>query len=130
MKETFGPHLIIDGENCDIKALMNQRLVYEVLDKLPAIIGMTKIMPPQVVEWLDKWAKTPGYSGFVMLAESHISLHTFPDSNYIFIDIFSCRKFDIGKALDFLKERFKIKEMKVNLVKRGINFNKQVLAGN
>ena len=53
-----------------------------------------------------------GISGFVMIAESHISVHTFPDQDYVFIDIFSCRPFDTDAAIDYLvKTQHPIKEV-------------------
>ena len=40
-----------------------------------------------------------GISGFVIIAESHISVHTFPGRDYVNIDIFSCKSFDHEQAL-------------------------------
>lgn len=121
-QQAFGPHLTIDASGCDRKKLVNQLAIYRLLNELPARIGMTKMTLPYVVEWLDKWATTPGYSGFVMLAESHVSIHTFPDSDYVFIDIFSCRGFDVEKAKKLLLNAFGAKKATVNLVQRGMDF--------
>ena len=120
--KAFGPHLTIDASGCDRATLVNQLAIYRLLDELPGKIGMTKMTLPYVVEWLDKWAATPGFSGFVMLAESHISLHTFPDSDYVFIDIFSCRMFDVEKATKLLVDAFGAKKVTVNVVHRGLDF--------
>lgn len=120
----FGPHLTIDASGCDRSRLIDQLFIYRLLDELPPKIGMTKMTLPYVVEWLDKWAKTPGFSGFVMLAESHISVHTFPDSDYAFIDIFSCREFDVKKATKLLVEAFGAKKVTINMIKRGLDFNR------
>ncbi|MBI4149767.1 adenosylmethionine decarboxylase [Candidatus Woesearchaeota archaeon] len=122
MTETFGPHLTFDARGCDKAKLTDQNFVYRLLNEMPELIGMTKISLPYVVEWLDKWATTPGYTGFVILAESHISLHTFPDSEYIFIDIFSCREFNVDKAMDYLITAFNAKHVTTNVVQRGLDF--------
>lgn len=122
--QAFGPHLIIDAGGCDRAKLVDQTYLYRLLNELPGKIGMTKMTLPHVVEWLDKWAETPGFSGFVMLAESHISLHTFPDSDYVFLDIFSCRDFDVESAKKMLIEAFGAKKVTVNLVQRGLDFPK------
>lgn len=116
---------MIDASGCKKSRLIDSLGIYRLLDKMPGLIGMTKMTLPHVVEWLDKWAKTPGYSGFVMLAESHISIHTFPDSEYVFIDIFSCREFDVDKAKKMLTDFFGAKKARVHLVHRGMDFAKE-----
>ena len=119
---TFGPHLTIDGKGCDFDMLRDINLVYKALNELPNIIGMTKMTLPYVVPWKDKWAEVPGISGFVMIAESHISIHTFPEDDYVFIDIFSCKGFDTDIAIKYFKKLFGIRKMTLNLVKRGLDF--------
>ncbi len=126
-KSSFGPHLTIDGRECNINSLKNQKIVFDVLNNLPNILGITKISEPKVVPWVDKWAVTPGFSGFVMIAESHISIHTFPDDDYIFADIFSCIEFDTEKAIEYIKKAFSIKKITVNLIKRGLDFPRNKL---
>lgn len=63
-----------------------------------------------------------GISGVVLLAESHLSLHTWPQWNYVAIDIFTCgEKAYPQKALEYLKKKFKPKKVKIQEIKRGIN---------
>ena len=88
-QEVFGPHLTIDGKKCDKEKLSDLTIVFKALDELPAIIGMTKIMPPYSILYKGVVPEDWGVSGFVMIAESHISIHTFPEKNYVFIDVFS-----------------------------------------
>jgi len=118
----FGPHVTIDANDCDFQKMCDHKLLYDVLNELPGFVGMHKMTLPFVVPWMDNGATVEGYSGFVMIAESHISIHTFPEKNYIFIDIFSCKPFEIEKALDYFKEKLGIKSMTVNVVERGIDF--------
>jgi len=60
-------------------------------------------------------------SAFILLAESHISIHTWPKLDYIAIDIFSCgQKSKPHKALEFLEKIFKPKKMKTKEIKRGV----------
>jgi len=121
-QEVFGPHLTIDGKKCDKEKLSDLTIVFKALDELPAIIGMTKIMPPYSILYKGVVPEDWGVSGFVMIAESHISIHTFPEKNYVFIDVFSCKMFDVDKAVDFLVKTFGIKELDKEMVKRGICF--------
>ena len=63
-----------------------------LLDTLPALLGMHPIAPAQVVEVGPNNLKDPGgLSGFVMIAESHISFHTFPARGFVTIDLYTCR---------------------------------------
>ena len=118
----FGQHLTIDASQCDRKKLMDHGLVYDILDQLPKKLGMTKMILPHVVKWLDPGATIPGVSGFVMIAESHVSIHTFPEKDYAFIDIFSCKNFDVEHAAELLTNVFESKKFAKKVIKRGMDF--------
>ena len=119
----FGLHVTIDASKCDKQKLASYSLVYDVLNTLPSKIGMTKMTLPYVAKWLDKFSDgTPGISGIVMIAESHISIHTFPDQDYVFMDIFSCRNFDTKNAIKYLLNAFEAKKYTTNVLKRGLDF--------
>jgi S-adenosylmethionine decarboxylase len=120
----FGPHLTLDLSGCPMEPLVDYEKLYDLLNNLPGHIGMTKMTLPYVVKWLDNGAKVPGYSGFVMIAESHISFHTFPEKNFVFIDFFSCKQFDTDKAVDYLVKFFRPTQIEKNLVMRGKYFEK------
>ena len=63
-----------------------------------------------------------GVSGIVIIAESHISIHTFPNRNYLNIDIFSCQAFDHDQALQEVKTLFQLDEAKTWLLDRGLEW--------
>lgn len=72
--------------------LAGRALLSRVLDTIPRSIGMRLICAPVVVEAGRKNRKDPGgLSGFVMIAESHLSLHTFPARGCITIDLYACQ---------------------------------------
>lgn len=124
----FGLHVTIDASHCNKQKLTSVTLVYDILNKLPERIGMTKMTLPYVVKWLDKFAHgTEGISGFVMIAESHISIHTFPDQDYVFMDIFSCKEFDADRAIGYLIRVFEAKKYEKNVLKRGVDFPRKVI---
>ena len=83
-------HLAIDGLGAKAAILQDVDLVQRFLNEYPDAIGMTKVAPPQVYTYHGKVPEDWGISGFVIIAESHISVHTFPDRGYINIDVFSC----------------------------------------
>ena len=115
-------HLIVDGYGAPKEKLTDTDLVYTFLDGFPHAIGMTKIVPPQVYTYHGKTAEDWGVSGFVLIAESHISIHTFPERQYINIDIFSCKDFDATSSLDDVKRTFDLSEVKVWTLDRGIDY--------
>lgn len=62
-----------------------------------------------------------GITGIILLAESHISIATWPEINYVAIDIFSCGKKAMPKkAFEYLKKEFQPKRIKIREIKRGI----------
>ena len=120
----FGQHLTIDASPCNRKKLTDQSWVYDILNNLPAKLNMHKMTLPHVVKWLDPGATIDGISGFVMIAESHISVHTFPEKDYVFIDVFSCKSFDVEKAAKLLVNAFGAKKYTKNVVTRGKDFSR------
>lgn len=122
----FGPHLTLDGYGCSREKLENLELIYSILEDFPSSIGMTKIMPPYVFKYNGVKPEDWGISGFVLIAESHISLHTFPCKNYLSFDIFSCKIFDIDKAVEYITSTFDVKKFEKNVFERGLEFPKDI----
>lgn len=61
-----------------------------------------------------------GITGIVLLAESHLAIHTWPEFNYTAIDIFTCGdKANPEKALEYLKEVLQPKRVEIKKIKRG-----------
>ena len=68
---------------------------------------------------LHKFATNGGISGVAVLAESHISVHTWPEKKIAAFDIFTCGKTDPHAAADALKEAFLPKYFKISKALRG-----------
>jgi len=74
----FGEHLTIDGYGGSFEKLNDKELVLKCLNELPEKIGMKKFAEPSVYRALPNGKEDPGgWSGFVVIQESHISIHTF-----------------------------------------------------
>ncbi len=101
-------HLLMDGFGGDIEKMKDEEFVYHFLDAFPSEIGMNKISEPHVTTYRGPKEEDWGISGFVLIAESHISVHTFPERAYVNIDVFSCKDFDNEKALAQIVKRFSL----------------------
>ena len=115
-------HLVIDGYGAEQAILEDADTIYQFLDQYPDAIGMTKITPPHVYIYEGQKPEDVGVSGFVLIAESHISVHTFPARQYINIDVFSCKDFDTDLALQELKARFGIESARSWTLERGLEY--------
>ncbi len=122
----FGKHLMLDGYGCDRERLEDLSLIYNFLSEYPDMIEMTKIMPPYVFRYDASKPEDWGISGFVLIAESHISIHTFPDKNYLSLDIFSCKEFDSESAISYVTELFDVQKSAIKLLDRGLEFPKDI----
>ncbi len=108
-------HLIIDGYVNDPGKIQETDFIYKFLDTYPEQIEMTKVSTPYVSKYN---LQEQGVSGFVLLAESHISIHVFPEQAYVNIDIFSCREFDTEQAATRLKHQFGLIGTKTRILDR------------
>jgi S-adenosylmethionine decarboxylase len=122
----FGTHLMLDGYGCNRERLEDLSLIYDFLSDYPAKIKMTKIMPPYVFRYEASKPEDWGISGFVLIAESHISIHTFPEKNYLSVDIFSCKEFDSELAISHVNKQFGVQKSQVKLLDRGLEFPRDI----
>ena len=70
---------------------------------------------------LHQFDSGAGLSGVALLAESHISIHTWPERSYAAIDIFMCGRCDPATCIPVLRERFAGAEITVIELLRGQN---------
>jgi S-adenosylmethionine decarboxylase len=94
----LGEHYICDLSNCDRKLLMNSEKLYSLFSKAVRESGLTV-----VDEGFYKFSPH-GFTCFLLLAESHASLHAWPEYGYCAIDLFTCA---LGKDLIPLLEHIK-----------------------
>ena len=110
-KAYAGTHLIIEvvrGEGLDDEARIQQAF-RDCVDACGATLLHihTHKFTPQ------------GVSGVAVLAESHISVHTWPEIGYGAFDVFMCGDAEPWKAVDILRDAFNAQEMRVNELLRG-----------
>lgn len=118
--QMYGPHLMLDCYNAPPDALSDVGLVFDFLDKLPAVIGMEKIGPPQIAKFENE--AFAGVTGIIMIVTSHISIHTYSLKGCFFLDVFSCKSFDPATVVEEVKFRFKPEQTNVSFIQRGFMF--------
>lgn len=115
-------HVTIDGFGGNPAQLGNLELVRNLLDRYPDEIGMTKISVPNVFEYSGVKPEDWGVSGFVLIAESHIAVHTFPEHRQVWVDIFSCKGFDEIPAINKIVDAFSLQRTRVHKLERGLEY--------
>ena len=111
-------HLTIDGYGDNPRLMQDEQFIYQLLDSYPARIDMRKISAPHVFKYIGSKPEDWGISGFVFIAESHISIHTFVERCYVNIDVFSCKDFDAEQVVKDFKDKFQLTRLSSRLINR------------
>lgn len=109
----IGHHCIWDVYNCDSNKLSYVPFVEEVLNRIVDELKLTK------VNSAFKQFEPVGVTGFILLSESHISIHTWPEHNFAAIDVFSCNAFDMESVKSLLQELFNSDKVESQMWERG-----------
>ena len=102
-------HLIIDITECHT----NGRLE-ECVQKLARVATKLEL---NVVNACSHQFEPQGATHILLLAESHLSIHTFPEQNRVALDLYCCSNIDTIKALDVIQNEFP-GEYKIRIIKR------------
>lgn len=104
MSNTYGMHLTMRLARIERRyALDGANAVSSLLRAIVDRIGMRVLAGPLVGEENGDQIHR-GYSGVIILYESHTAIHTYPDLGEAFIDIFSCKPYDVGTVRQVLGE--------------------------
>lgn len=127
----FGEHLTVDGYGGNFEKLNDKELVLKCLSELPEKLGMQKIAEPVVYFAKENGKKDPGgWSGFVVIAESHISIHTFPARGFLSADVYTCKNgLDIEFVINYFEDAFKLQDVEQNFIQRGTRYPKENIYG-
>lgn len=127
---TFGVHFTLDGYGGNPEKLNDPNLMEKILYELPEKMDMERMIDPIVKYAEPRNIKDGGgYSGFVIIVESHISIHTFPKKRFVSIDAYSCREGMDAKAIEnYFRDAYDLQETEVQFFKRGLKFPKEDLA--
>ena len=125
LRKNFGWLLALDLYDCDPKKLDSLDVCYNYLNTMPNIMKVHKQSTPFVVVTDGKkYPDKAGISGWVPIVESGVSIHTLTPTNFISIDVYSCKKFSNEKVIEFTKKTFKPKKIEKKFLLRGENYYK------
>ncbi|HDM70392.1 MAG TPA: S-adenosylmethionine decarboxylase proenzyme [Thermotogales bacterium] len=111
---SLGRHLLAEFYDCDSNILRDLEMIREYLKKAAEVANAT------IVNWTFHQFSPQGVSGVVVIAESHLAIHTWPEYRYAAVDLFTCGEdVDPWRAFDFLKEKLKAKRTDVKEELRG-----------
>ena len=121
--QVFGYQLLLDLYGCKKGVCDDLGLCYQFLDEIVSKLGMEKQAPPNIfrsdeVRFPDK----AGLSGWVPLIESSTVIHTLSSKNFITIDIYCCKNFDLQKAKDICRRFFSPERLDEQYIERGLDY--------
>ena len=112
---TLGRHLIAEFYGCDPK-------VSDDLVRLRRLmLAATRKVGATVIGEVFHHFAPQGVTGSVVIAESHLSVHTWPESGYVSVDVFTCGGLDPRPAFDYLAEKLCASEYRVLEILRGLD---------
>ena len=92
-------HLIMDARCQNLSPLMNHTTLSKWMVELCEVMGMTPYGEPIIQDFpFPGGSDVP--SAYLFIKESAIVVHLYPEFDYIYLDVFSCKKFDASKAID------------------------------
>ena len=114
--QALGKHVILELHDCDRKRLSNCEFLRETLLEACRRAGATILGNSFHV-----FSPYDGVSGVIIIAESHLSIHTWPEYCYAAVDIFACGdSLHPERAVEFMVRELKAGNHSVTELKRGI----------
>lgn len=112
--KVLGRHLLVEYHGCDPEILNDLERVKKFMLEAASESGAT------VLDASFHYFTPQGVSGVVVIAESHLAIHTWPEYGYAAVDIFTCgNTVDPWKAFHYLRSTLDSKETSVNEIVRG-----------
>lgn len=111
-------HVMLDLYGCSPSLLENENFLRAVLNQYPTRIGMRMVGPVELRYIETNNPSDDGYSGFAIIATSHVSLHAWAPYGMVNIDIFSCEAFEVAEVVAFACSMFETKDVELHVVER------------
>lgn len=119
----LGRHILAEFYECDADILNDVQRIENYMKRAALECGAT------IVSSTFQTFNPHGVSGVIVIAESHLAIHTWPEYGYAAVDVFTCGEtVDPAVANEALKEYLKAKKVTTVQVNRGeLNLKNQVL---
>jgi S-adenosylmethionine decarboxylase proenzyme len=112
--KSLGRHVLVEFYGCDADRLNSVELIERSMKEAALNSGAT------IVESVFHLFSPHGVSGVVVIAESHLAIHTWPEYQYAAVDLFTCGdSVDPWVAFEYLKEALKAENMFTMEMRRG-----------
>ena len=112
--ETLGTHLLAEFVNCNYEQINDVNIVKDCLENAALQANAT------IVQSVFHKFSPYGVSGVVVISESHLTIHTWPEYNYAAVDVFTCGdSVDPYVAIEVLKSLFSAEISEIKEVRRG-----------
>lgn len=98
--ETLGRQIIVEYYNCDSEILKQPELIERYMREA-AILSKATIVE-SFFHHFSPW----GVSGAVIISESHLAIHTWPEYGYAAVDLFTCGDLEPWKGFEYLEKMF------------------------
>lgn len=116
----IGMHVILDLYECDPQILDDIEKVEEILTKAAELANAT------IIDKRFHKFSPQGVSGVVVVSESHISIHTWPEHGYASVDVYTCGDHTMPvKASEYIIKELKCKNPTILKLDRGLLFKKE-----
>ncbi len=113
--ESLGRHLLLELYDCSSEVLTNLESVRT------AMVEAARRAEATIIDVVFHEFNPFGISGVVVISESHLSIHTWPEHRYAAVDIFSCGDtLKPAEAANYLVEQFRASRASCVEVKRGV----------
>ncbi len=109
----LGKHIILELHKCNPDILKEPDQVKDIMEAAANVMGATI-----VISTFHHFSPL-GVSGVVVIKESHLTIHTWPEHQYAAIDIFTCGHLHFEKGIDLLVSKLEAKESSRKTFSRG-----------
>ncbi len=110
----LGRHILVEFYNCDAKALSDHKFVEKVMNE--AAVKSNATIVNSCFHTFNPW----GVSGAVIIQESHLTIHTWPEYGYAAVDLFTCGEdVDPWIGFDHLSNQLQAEKWETSEVPRG-----------
>lgn len=114
MKHTLGRHMLVELYNCNASILNDVRTIETIMNQAADAAGAT------IVQSTFHRFEPHGVSGVVVIAESHLAIHTWPEYGYASVDLYTCGDtVDPMIAHTVLKDNLEAQSAEIQHLQRG-----------